>query len=234
VYSTFVSGSDDDVGNAIAIDAHRNVFVTGETSSTDFPVTPGTFHREQARPISTDVFVVRLSADGTALKYATHFGGTFSTTNSGSAIAVDGADNAYVTGSTLGEDFPTSPGAFQRTGGRYGDAFVVKLDRNGQLGYSTYLAGSGSDYGLGIAARSSGNAYVLGRTSSPDFPTTGAPLPSGPRSLSFYTCFLVKLNAEGTALAYSSYLGGGTDQGFGIALDSSGGVYVAGSTGSPD
>jgi hypothetical protein len=156
---------------------------------------------------STDAFISKLNAAGSALTYSTYLGGTVDAFGSG--IAVDAAGNAYVTGYTASSDFPTTSGAFQATfDGGLSDAFVSKLNAAGSaLLYSTYLGRSGQDEGDGIAIDSSGNAYVIGITVSSNFPTT-----PGAFQTAFgggtVDAFVTKLNGVGSALAYSSYLGG--------------------------
>ncbi len=232
-YSTYLGGNKDDQAYGIAIDSAGNTYVTGYTYSTNFPTKnafQGTNHG------AGDVFVTKLNASGSALVYSTYLGGSGSEV--GYSIAVDSAGNAYVTGFTSSTDFPTK-NALQPTnhGGYYGDdAFVTKLNASGSaLVYSTYLGGSGDDYGQGIAVDSAGNAYLTGYTLSFDFPTKN-PLQGKNRALSGgWNAFVTKLNASGSALVYSTYLGGTNyDQGAGIAVDSAGNVYLTGTAGSTD
>ncbi len=178
--------------------------------------------------------MAEVNSGGTALVFSTFLGGA--SADFGYGMALDGAGNAYITGFTLSSNFPTTAGAFQTSfgGGGFYDAFVTKLAAGGStLVYSTYLGGSGLDEGLGIAVDSSGNAYVTGNTQSANFPTTAGAFQgslAGPVS-----AFVTKLNATGTALIDSTYLGGtSTTQAFGIAMDTSGNAYVAGGTASSD
>jgi hypothetical protein len=217
VYSTYFGGTGDDQANAIAVDSTGAVCVTGSTSGA-FP----TLNAEQGTfGGGGDAFVTKLSPSG-ALVYSTYLGGTG--TDVGHGIGVDSTGAAYVTGYTAG-GFPTL-NAEQNTSGGSGDAFVAKLSPTGSLVYSTYLGGTGTDQGNGIAVDSSGAAYVTGSTNGA-FPTLNAEQNTfGGVSDGFVT----KLSPAG-ALVYSTYLGGtGNDQGNGIAVDSTGAVYVVGQT----
>ncbi len=244
VYSTYLGGSSDEFGHGIAVDPAGDAYITGGTSSTDFPT---------AKPLQaisggdTDVFVSKLNPAGSALVYSTYLGG--SSGDEGSGIAVDSAEDAYVTGITLSTDFPTANPLQAKFGGGpiigggrggppptpTGDGFVAKLNPTGSaLVYSTYLGGSGSDSGNGIAVDSAGNAYVTGATDSftfagsNDFPTAN-PLQAADGGNS--DAFVAKLNPTGSALVYSSFLGGiSADGGYGIAVDSAGNAYVTGFT----
>jgi hypothetical protein len=208
-------------------------YVTGESASADYPTTTGAYDTSYNGG-SSDVFVTKLNASGSALAYSTFLGGT--NDDIGWDIAVlDG--RAYVTGQTASADYPTTTGAFDRTfnGGTFpGDAFVTKLNASGSaLVYSTYLGGTFTDRGESIAVRD-GRAYVTGFTVSTDFPTT-----SGAFDRTFngeQDAFVSKLNASGSALAYSTILGGGNadDAGHGIAVAGTGRAYVTGGTSSPD
>jgi len=226
-YSTYLGGSDSDDGYGIAVDGAGNAYVTGWTYSPDFPTASPL---QAAHAGLRDAFVAKLNAAGSALTYSTYLGG--SSDDYGRGIAVDGSGNAYVTGWTYSPDFPTaSPLQAAKAGTR--DAFVAKLNAAGSaLAYSTYLGGSSSDYGYGIAVDGSGNAYVTGETASTDFPTV-SPLQAA--NAGGYDTFVAKLNVAGSALTYSTYLGGSdTDWVEGIAVDGSGNVYVTGETASPD
>jgi hypothetical protein len=227
-YSTYLGGNGLDVGFGIAVDSAGNAYVMGATNSTNFPTTPGAF--QTAFGGAADAFVTKLNATGTALVYSTYLGG--SNIDAGLGIAVDSAGNAYVTGFTGSFNFPTTPGAFQTASGGGCDAFVTKLNATGTaLAYSTYLGGGGSDEGCGIAVDSAGNAYVTGFTYSTNFPTTPGAFQTASGGAA--DAFVTKVNATGTALVYSTFLGGSSlDQGSGIAVDSAGNAYVTGSTGS--
>ena len=238
IYSTYLGGSSSEIGNAIAVDRAGNAYVTGATSSVDFPATGGAFQTTLAGGKSSDAFVVKLRADG-ALDYSTYLGGGrmgLGTDDMGNSIAVDAAGNAFVTGFTGASDFPTTPEAVQQLLIGYRNAFVTKLNASGTaLVYSTYLGGNGGDEGRGLALDAAGNAYVTGSTSSSDFPVTAGALQSRsgdvPASPLTNDAFVTKLNASGTALVYSTYLGGsGVDSGNAIAVDAAGNAYVAGTT----
>jgi len=224
VYSTYLGGGNYDVGNGISVDVNGSAYVTGFTSSTDFP-TAGPYQTDQG---GHDAFVTKLSAAGSALVYSTYLGG--GNDDYGYGIAVDVNGSAYVTGGTYSTDFPTA-GPYQTDQGGH-DAFVTKLSAAGNaLVYSTYLGGSGSEFDHGIAVDVNGSAYVTGWTGSNDFPTAGPYQTYQGHGDAFVT----KLSAAGNALVYSTYLGGGTaDYGYGIAVDAGGSAYVTGRTASAD
>ncbi|MGB8064261.1 MAG: SBBP repeat-containing protein [Candidatus Sulfotelmatobacter sp.] len=228
-YATFLGGTADDEAYAIAIDSSGNAYVTGETSSTNFPTTSGAPYKSYQ--LNIDAFVSKISADGSTLEYSTYVGGTGS--DSGNAIAVDGSGNAYVAGATnsgSGSNFPITPGAFQASPQGGYDAFVLELNSTGSaLTFCTYLGGGGDDFAHGIAVDTSG-VYVVGSTASTNFPDTTSGFQTAISGTS--NGFVTKLNTSGTApLIYSSYLGGGSnDVANAVAVDSSNQAYVTGAT----
>ena len=234
VYSTYLGGSSFDGASAIAVDSAGNAYLTGETSSTDFPTTPGAFQTTYGGGGELgDAFVVKLNATGSALVYSTYLGGN--DRDQGGGIALDADGNAYIAGSTASTNFPTKNPLQPTGGGPNIDAFVAKLNQTGSaLVYSTYLGGTGlyGDFGNGIAVDSAGNAYVAGVTNSTDFPTKN---PLQPASGGGSDAFVTKINAAGSALLYSTYVGGSESDGAGgIALDGAGNAYIAGAASSPD
>lgn len=232
-YSTFLGGNRSDIPFGIAVDVSGNAYVTGITSSTNFPTTVGAFDRSFNG--FCDVFVVKLDPSGSQLLYATFLGG--SGCDQGNSIALDTFGNAYVGGSTPSINFPTTDGAFARARAGSTDGFVIKLDPNGFPLYSTYLGGSNFDNVSGVAVDADGKVYVSGTTSSTNFPTTPGAFD---RTRAGSTdAFVAKLDPSATGVAsliYSTYLGGSAGEGFqiGIAVDPSGHAYVKGRTDSPD
>jgi hypothetical protein len=241
VYSTFIGGSDMEFGRRIAIDAAGNAYVTGQTKSSNFPTTANAFDRSLNIPANcprcatdnTDGFVTKLNATGSALVYSTYLGGTDYDAPHG--IAVDGSGNAYVDGETLSNtDFPTTAGAFSRTSHGEYDVFVTKLNTTGSaLAYSTFLGGTLVDNGERISVDAGGNAYVLGFSSSADYPTTPGAFDTTANGA--FDVTLSKLNPAGSALVYSTFLGGqGFDGAGGLVVDATGNAYISGGAGSTD
>jgi hypothetical protein len=224
-YSTYLGGSADETGKRIAVDGAGNAYVTGQTSSSDFPtVTP-----YDADP--NNVFVTKLSPEGNSLVYSTYLGG--SNDEEVRDIAVDGDGSAYVTGETRSDDFPTVSPFDDSFHGPY-DAFVTKLSPEGNsLMYSTYLGGFSDELCWAIAVDAVGSAYVTGQTGSGDFPTV-TPL-DGSYNGGYYDVFVTKLNPAGNSLVYSTFLGGNDkDYGHGIVVDGGGNAYMTGWTLSSD
>lgn len=236
-YSTYFGGSVSDVARAVAVDDAGFVYVAGETMSAALPATPGAFGTNYAGGTSAagDAFIAKFDNSATSLVYLTYLGGR--TSDGALALKVDAAGNAYVTGYTDSTNFPVVSALYTNlSGSPYPsvnlyplDAFVAKLDASGsQLVYSTYLGGEALDEGIGIALDAAGNAYVAGYTESTNFPTRHAT----------YTNyggngdgFIARLDAAGTNLVYSMFLGGtNQDVANDIATDAAGFAYLTGYT----
>ena len=278
VYSTFLGGSGSDYAYGIAVDPSGNVYVTGATSSTNFPVTANTLNPAHSRSVCgsisatapcSNAFVTRLNAMGTGLVYSTYLNGASGGVGS-NAIAVDALGQAYVTGDRSSGGFVTKlnaagtaaiystasvggaaiavdkAGSAYTTGRKGTDSFVSKLGPDGAVLYSYRLGGTFTTFSAppeevealtGVAVDTAGNAYVTGYTAYKDFPTTpdaAFPTPPGLGICGNSLCrdaFVSKLNVTGTALVYSTFLGGDSiDYGTGIAVDSLGNAYVSGVT----
>lgn len=227
LYSTFLGGSSFEEGNSIAVDSAGNAYVTGSTSSTDFP-TVGPL--QDSLNSFSDSIVAKLSPAGDALLYSTYLGGD--SIDIGNAIAIDSAGRAYVTGRSDSTDFGPPVGDQLVCHGSFG-AFVARLNPAGDTAeYRTCLGGTDAEFGYGIAVDADGSAYVVGSTSSADFPVVAALQPT---MAGLGDAFITKLNPAGDALLYSSYFGGtGSDGGQQIALDATGALYIAGNTNSAD
>ena len=224
-YASYLGGSGEDQAPGIAVDAAGSAFVAGFTASLDFPTASP--HQPANAGGDYDAFVLKLDPSGSSVVYATYLGGSGS--DGARSVAVDAAGAAYLVGSAASADFPTV-GAFQPAlSGPY-DTFVAKLSADGStLLYSSYLGGSAEELANGVAVDTAGNAYVAGWTSSPDFPTMNPFQPAFGGA--FDDAFVAKVSADGSALVYSSYLGGSDrDHGLGIAVDTSGNAYVTGGT----
>ncbi len=228
LYATFLDGSSEDRGRGIVVDGAGNAYITGETGSPDFPTQPGVFTTTHSG--SMDVFVVKLNPSGSTLDYATFLGGTGE--DKGYSLAVDEVGYAYITGETDSADFPITSGAYITTHNGLMDVFVVKLNPTGSaLEYSTFLGGSDAEGGQSLAIDQAGHAYITGKTSSTDFPTTAGAFAAAIGGL--MDVFVVKLNPSGSALDYATFLGGvGDEMGNGVAVDAAGNAYVTGATAS--
>jgi hypothetical protein len=227
-FSTYLGGSGSDGVYGVAVDSAGEIVVVGTTSSTDFPVVGAV---QGAFPGgSYDAFVTKLNAAGTAIVYSTYLGGSSGAFVSG--VALDSSGDAFVTGATSSSNFPTAS-ALQPTFKGVVDAFLTKLGPSGALVYSTYLGGSGNDWGKAVAVDGAGSAYLAGFTFSTNFPTV-SPLQAANRA-SGGTAFVTKVNAAGNVIVYSTYLGGSTgDAANTLAVDASGDAFVAGNTSSTD
>ncbi len=256
VHSTYLGGSGNssfgEQVNGLVIDSLGNTYVTGSTTSADFPITKGAFQKTNhgaAGNLSSDAFVTKLNPTLSGLIYSTFLGGSGYdlTGDAGTALALDSEGNTYVAGYTNSTDFPVTKRAYQtknRSKGYFfgkANGFITKLNAAGSaLIYSTYLGGSTNTSGDGVNALALdkfGNVYVAGLTSSDDFPVTaGAPQTTNKGfSIGNWTGFITKLNPAGSALVYSTYLGGGGgDSVNAIVVDAEGNTTVAGQTSSID
>ena len=238
LYSTYLGGSSTDSCYAVAVDSAGSAYVAGGTDSSNFPVTG-----DRRAVTGRDAFVAKFKPDASALDYSMTFGSTGN--ERATAMAIDSAGNAYATGCTSSSfGLPITPGALQTTWGgtnvpqrAAGDAFVLKLTGAGAVSYATYLGGSREDCAFGIAVDGQGSAYVAGNTTSTNFRTTAGAFQTeykGVGGNNIYPGgdgFVAKLNPTGTALVYSTYLGGARDDwATGIAVDSAGNAYVTGAT----
>ncbi len=250
VYSTYLGGTKTDNAASLALDSAGNAFIAGSAYSSDFPTTTGAFQTKNNSGASFgwNEYVAKLNPTGTALAYATYIGGSGDYGSpSGIRVAIDSAGEAFVSSTVLSKDFPVTATAFQKTNnatGR-GNMTLARLNSSGtKLLYATYLGGSSSPYGDdvagGLAVDSAGNAYLSGTTHETNFPvTSGAFQTTNNTGASGKSQgFVSKLNPTGSALVYSTYLGGtggvSGDRAFGLTIDSAGDVYVTGSTGSSD
>jgi len=228
---TRIGGTGTESGNGIALDITGAAYIGGETDSTDFPIAGPPIQTTNAG--ADDGFIAKLDSSGTVLDYSTYIGGSAEDLVTG--IALDGSNNAYVTGITISSDFPTTTGAFQTTEpsttGDNGFVAAIKADGSAKI-YSTYLGGSGTNDALAIAVDSAGEAYVTGDTNSSNFPVLNATQATLKGATDV---FITKLQANGSGLLFSTYYGGTLDDaGTGIAIDAFNDVYVTGRTLSSD
>jgi uncharacterized repeat protein (TIGR01451 family) len=233
-YSTYVGGSGLDRADGIAIDSSGNAYVVGrvDSSSTNFPTTPGVIGPTY-RGGDFDGVAFKLNPQGNALVYSTYIGGEDNDSTEG--VAVDSTGSAYLTGGTKSSGFPITGTGFQFTRSGDTDAYLMRLNSTATgLIYSTFLGGAGTDRGSGVAIDTSGNAYVAGYTSSQDFPTEGAFQNSFGGSFDAFIARVDTTSSGAASLVFCTYLGGtGDDKAFGIAIDSgANSVYVTGQTSS--
>lgn len=244
VYATYLGGSGEDIADAIDVDESGNVYVTGMTESTNFPIQnayqPQPGGNNCSNPPCSDAFVSKLNAAGNAIVFSTYLGGNrdentglldVGTRNMALGIDADSAGNVYVTGLTESPNFPTANPVLTDPDGAFSDIFVSKFRPDGQaLLYSTYIGGSGADYSGDIAADDAGHAYVVGGTLSSTFPTKN-PYHGNKGDTDAVVIKFDTTQAGADSLVYSTYLGGdGADYGFGIDFSTSGQAFVAGHT----
>jgi hypothetical protein len=217
-YATYLAGSGTDTPTGLAVDGSGNAYLTGSTTSNDFPTASA--YQSTYGGGSSDAFVAVLNPTASALVYSTYLGG--SGQDSGAAISVDGSSNAYITGTTLSANFPTVA-PFQSALAGTQNAFVTKLTSAGVPTYSTYLGGTGNSQGLGIASDTSGDAYLTG-TAGSGFPLVNPIISQSATASGFASEF----KPDGSALLYSTYIGGDNTPGVAIAVDASGQAYITG------
>ncbi|MEO8367835.1 MAG: SBBP repeat-containing protein [Candidatus Solibacter sp.] len=238
LYSTYLGGSYYDYATGIAVDKQGNAYVTGYTYSTDFPITANAIQPKNAGDFNA--FLTKLGPNGNTLAYSTYLGG--SQQDAAFGIALDSAANVYLTGYAGSSDFPVRIGALQTRLQQNcalppdavsyvaGDAFVVKFSTDGSgLRYATLLGGTCADEGIGIAVDALGSAYVVGSTTSADFPVTKGAYRQL-HDVGSQTGFLAKLSPQGDSLSYATYLGGQTGAALAVAVDGKGAAHVAGTT----
>jgi hypothetical protein len=225
VYSTFIDENGQSYSYSIATDAYGNAYITGQSFFSGYPTTPGAY-----KTAGSGIFITKLNPAGSELVYSTLIG-----EGKSNSIAIDTNGNAYITGNTYySANYPTTPGAFQTTFSYRdfysSDVFVTKLNPSGSnLVYSTFIGGRSADYGNSIAIDNNGNAYIAGNTYSSNFPIT-----PGAYQTNFAgdeDAFVAKLSSTGSALVYSTFIGGSNfDYGNSIAIDANGNAYIAGNT----
>ena len=230
IWSTFLGGDTREYGYALSLTGNDEVVVTGLTYSTDYPTTPNAFDTTHSG--ASDIFVSRLSPTGSDLEWSTFLGG--GGYESGNAVIVDIHNSVFITGQTSSDDYPTTPGAYDETRSYYEDAFITKLHPSGSsIEWSTFVGGSGRDYGRSIAINDHGDVLFAGLTESTNFPVEG---PGCDQSANGYQdAFLTKISATGDAALWSSYIGGVMDdKAYGVALDSAQNIILVGATYSSD
>ncbi len=244
-YSSYFGGNDDDQVRAIAVDAAGNIYLTGSTSSTNFPTANAHQGTKRGATAYTDAFVTKLDPAGTTVLFSTYLGGTLTENNAAEtagAIALDPLGNVYVAGDTVSSDFPTTATAFQPAFGgganNPADGFVSRFDATGVLTYSTYFGGTDTDHINGIAIASDGDIIVSGRTRSSQleaFPLVNAidTTLSGPAD-----AFVARLDASGASLVFSTLIGGSGDElqfyDSGHAIDAQDNIFISGLSSSMD
>jgi hypothetical protein len=227
IYSTYIGGAAFDYGKGIQVDSNGNAYVTGITSSDDFPTKKALFSSSAG---GFDAFIVKINASGSELVYSTYLGG--SSDDSGQSLTVDSSGAVGVTGWTQSHDFPVKNALIDRLSGNM-DAFVAKIDSSGSVfHFSTYLGGDSMDFAKDIAASISGTIWVTGYTGSGDYPIANALFPALSGKLD---AFVTQLSETGTEIVFSTFLGGNSyDIGNAISVDSTGNVYITGYTNSKD
>lgn len=230
-YSTYLGGSGSEAGVCIALGLNGRVYVTGSTTSSDFPITSGVYQTNYGG--LSDAFITALNPAGSSLFYSTFLGKTG--LNYGQSLALGSDGSVYVAGLTSSSNFPTTVGAYQTNFGGTYDAFITRFNPTGSdLLFSTFLGGTSYENGRSIALDLDGGVYLTGTTSSSDFPTTTDAHQSGYGG-GMYDAFITKLNSGGSTLLHSTFLGGSADElSRAVATSSAGNTHVVGTTSSPD
>ena len=245
IYSTFLGGTTQgywywDQGTSIAVDANNNVYVVGMACSLNFPITSATAYKTTGN-INGSAYLTQIDttkSGSSGLIYSTFFGGTGSTDQAAS-VALDSTGKVYLTGGTGSSDFPVTTNV---TNSGPGKGFVAKFDttrsQSASLLYSTLVGGSSGEFSGAIAVDPIGNAYISGWTFSSDFPVTADAIQST-KGTGVNNSFLAVLSWDASKILYGTYLGGNgssnlTEFAYGLALDPSNNIYVAGGTGSAD
>ncbi len=245
IYSLYIGGEGEETSGGVAVGADGSAYLTGNTSSPDFPVTRNAFQPDLSwtpeepgdQPTTTDAFLVRVNPTGDAIAYATYLGGHWIENGlTWGDVAVDSAGNAYVAGDTESGDFPTLNALYPSSGNPDYlpvSGYLTKIARNGAVVYSTLFAGT---YTIaGVAVDGSGAACVAGAGGGPGFPSVNAFQPEPVPGDVWSNAFAARFNPEGTALTYSTQLGGAFwEMARGVAVDESGSAYVTGWTASGD
>jgi hypothetical protein len=214
-YVSYLGGSGGDVGNAVAVDSSGAAWVTGNSYSTDFPMTSGNFQSMNFG--NGDIFITKVSPDGSTREFSTYAGG--SQNDAATGIAIDPLGNAYVTGTTQSSDYPVTQGAYDTTLASSQAAFVTGLDPNGGLIYSTFVGGTGSSSSSGIAVDATSNAFLTGNA-QPGFPASGS------CTTGEGCAFVAELNPIGTELISAQFLGGASYRGDAVGVDGQDNVYL--------
>jgi photosystem II stability/assembly factor-like uncharacterized protein len=232
VYSSYLGGDGADIGSSIAVDSTGAAYVTGTTDSANFPVA-NAFQATYAG--MEDAFVAKVNETGSSISWATYLGGNW--LDAGQGIALGPTGEVFIIGITGSNDFPVNNAIHPSLNGPQ-DAYIAKLKNDGSaLDFSTYLGGSNSELANAVAVDATGAVYVIGLTASLDFPVINAmqPVMGGDPSFPSSDAFVTKLKMDGTAILYSTYLGGsGSEFGNSIAVDAAANAYVTGSTSSRD
>jgi hypothetical protein len=231
IYATFLGGAGEDEAHSLAVDSGGFAYVCGHAGASDFPTTPGSYSPSY-RGGNADGFVVKIDQNGASLRYSTFLGG-----GGGDdlyTLTLGAGNEVHVAGKTRSTDFPTTPGAVDRTFNGVDDVIVASIDSSGStLVHSTFVGGAGQDVADGIVLDSLGNTFIIGWTFSSDFPVS--PGAFDEQANGGGDMFLIKLNAAGTSMPYSTYIGGSYEEsGNSVGVDSSGSVYIAGFTASLD